>query len=74
MAVLAAGAGVARWKHFWPFKAPVHAASPPPPVPVTLANVKTQAVPIWLTGLGTVQAYNTVTIRARVDGQLVRVA
>ncbi len=74
VAVLAAGAGVARWKHVWPFKAPAQAAGPPPPVPVTLAKVQSQPVPIWLTGLGTVQAYNTVTIRARVDGQLVRVA
>ena len=73
-AVIAAGAGIARWQHVWPFKAPVLVASAPPVVPVTLAKVKTQAVPIWLTGLGTVQAYNTVTIRARVDGQLVRVA
>ena len=74
VAVLAAGAGIARWKHVWPFKAPDQAAGPPPPVPVTLAKVQSQPVPIWLTGLGTVQAYNTVTLRARVDGQLVRVA
>ncbi len=74
VAVLAAGAGIARWKHVWPFKAPAQTAGPPPPVPVTLAKVQAQPVPIWLTGLGTVQAYNTVTIRARVDGQLVRVA
>ena len=43
-------------------------------MPVTLAKVASQPVPIWLTGLGAVQAYNTVAIRARVDGQLVRVA
>jgi len=70
----AAAGGVARWRHWWPFHAPVQAAGPPPPVPVTLAKVASQPVPIWLTGLGAVQAYNTVTIRARVDGQLVRVA
>lgn len=74
VAVLAAGAGAARWKHVWPFRAPAQTAGPPPPAPVTLAKVQAQPVPIWLTGLGTVQAYNTVTIRARVDGQLVRVA
>lgn len=70
----AAGAGVARWRHWWPFHAAPQAAGPPPPVPVTLAKVASQPVPIWLTGLGAVQAYNTVAIRARVDGQLVRVA
>lgn len=69
-----AAAGVARWRHWWPFHAPAAAAGPPPAVPVTTAKVQAQAVPIWLTGLGAVQAYNTVTVRARVDGQLVRVA
>ena len=43
-------------------------------MPVTTAKVETRPVPILLTGLGSVQAYNTVTIRARVDGQLLRVA
>ena len=69
-----AGAGVAYWRHWWPFRPVQHAAGPPPPVPVTTAKVAQQAVPIWVTGLGGVQAYNTVTVRARVDGQLVRVA
>jgi membrane fusion protein, multidrug efflux system len=31
-------------------------------------------VPVYLTGLGTVQAFNTVTIRTQVDGQLIKVA
>ena len=72
--LLAGYAGAAYWRHWWPFPAPPPAAGPPPPIPVTLARVETRAVPIWLTGLGTVQAYNTVAVRARVDGQLVRVA
>ena len=67
-------AGTAYWRHWWPFPAPQAAAGPPPPVPVTLAKVQAQPVPDLLTGLGTVQAYNTVTVRTRVDGQLVRVA
>ncbi|HEY0205815.1 MAG TPA: efflux RND transporter periplasmic adaptor subunit [Acetobacteraceae bacterium] len=70
----AAGTGVAYWRHWWPFTPTPHAAAAPPPVPVQTAKVVQQAVPIWVTGLGAVQAYNTVTIRARVDGQLVRVA
>jgi multidrug efflux system membrane fusion protein len=45
-----------------------------PPVPVVLGKVKQKDVPIYLDGLGTVQAFNTVTIRSRVDGQLQRVA
>jgi multidrug efflux system membrane fusion protein len=42
----------------------------PPAVPVTAATVTKQDVPIFLNGLGAVQAFNTVTVKARVDGQL----
>ena len=44
------------------------------PVPVVAGKVEKRNVPIYLDGLGTVQAYNTVTVKARVDGQLDRVA
>ncbi len=40
------------------------------PVPVVAATVQRRDVPIYLDGLGTVQAYNSVTIRSRVDGEL----
>ena len=43
------------------------------PIPVTAAPVVARDVPLNLTGIGTVQAFNTVTIRARVDGELVNV-
>lgn len=43
---------------------------PPPPVPVTAARVVRRDVPIFLEGLGTVQAFNTVTLKVRVDGTL----
>lgn len=41
-----------------------------PLAPVQVATATLQAVPQFLTGLGTVTAANTVTVRARVDGQL----
>ncbi|WP_419758303.1 efflux RND transporter periplasmic adaptor subunit [Acidisoma sp.] len=43
------------------------------PIPVTLAPVKTQDVPVILTGLGTVQASNTVTISPMVTGPIVAI-
>jgi len=46
---------------------------PTPPVPVTVATVTRQDVPLLLEGIGTVQALNTVTIRSRVDGELHKV-
>jgi membrane fusion protein, multidrug efflux system len=43
------------------------------PVPVQTALVQQKTMPIYLTQLGTVTAYNTVTIKSRVDGQLMSV-
>lgn len=42
--------------------------------PVLVAKARKGDLDLYLTGLGTVTALNTVTIRSRVDGQLVRVA
>src|SRR5262249_42898520 len=47
---------------------------PAGPVPVVEGRVLTKDVPIYLDGLGTVQAFNTVTLHSRVDGQLIKVA
>lgn len=44
------------------------------PVPVVAGAVEQKDVPIYLDGLGTVQAFNTVTVHTRVDGQLLKVA
>jgi multidrug efflux system membrane fusion protein len=41
---------------------------------VKVAEAKTADLPLYLNSLGTVQAFNTVTIRSRVDGELVKVA
>src|SRR5229473_610074 len=45
-----------------------------PAVPVTIAPVVKADFPVFLTGLGTVQGYNTVLVRTRVDGQIDKVA
>ena len=44
-----------------------------PAIPVTAGTVKVEDVPVFLNGIGTVQAYNSVAIKSRVDGQIVRV-
>lgn len=43
------------------------------PIPVTVQPVETADFPVYLNGLGTVQPYNTVTVRSRVDGQVTKV-
>lgn len=40
------------------------------PVPITPGAAAMKDVPIYLTGIGTVQAFNTVTVHSRVDGEL----
>jgi multidrug efflux system membrane fusion protein len=44
--------------------------APSPPVPVTVAPVAQQDVPIFLQALGTVQASFTVSVRSQIDGKL----
>lgn len=43
-------------------------------VPIVAVPAKTGDIGAYVSGLGTVMAVNTVTVRSRVDGQLVRVA
>jgi multidrug efflux system membrane fusion protein len=42
-------------------------------VPVVVATAQKGDLPVYLIGLGTVTAFNTVTVRSRVDGQIVKV-
>src|SRR4051794_20733170 len=57
-------------------KAQQNAASSPrvAAVPVTVAAAGKTDFPVYLTGLGTVQGFNTVLVRTRVDGQINRIA
>jgi multidrug efflux system membrane fusion protein len=45
----------------------------PPAIPVTVATVRQEAVPFRLLAIGNVEAYATVSVKARVDGQIVKV-
>jgi multidrug efflux system membrane fusion protein len=44
------------------------------PIPVTAALVAEKEFPIYRVGLGTVRAYNTVTVKVRVDGEVQKIA
>jgi membrane fusion protein, multidrug efflux system len=69
----AIGAGI--W--YWPVKAPgskwTRAQTAGQPIPVIAAAAVTRDMPIWLDGLGTVQAFQTVTVKSMVDGSLISV-
>lgn len=43
-------------------------------VPVSVATAEIRNFPVYLDSLGQVQAWNTVTVRSRVDGEIVKVA
>jgi multidrug efflux system membrane fusion protein len=66
--------GAVGWN--WWANQPAKANLPPPKpaaIPVDISTARRVDIPIYLTGLGTVQALNTVTITPRVDGQLQKV-
>jgi multidrug efflux system membrane fusion protein len=50
--------------------APAPATSTAQPIPATIGTAERKDVDVYLTGLGTVQAFNTVTVKVRVDGTL----
>jgi len=67
------GVGLAAW--YWlgePAAAPVPVPAPAA-IPVQAATASKADVPIYETGLGNVQAFNTVTVKVRVDGELQKV-
>jgi len=48
-------------------------ANTPQTIQVTVASVQQQDLPIYLNGLGSAEAFYTVNVKSRVDGQLVQV-
>ncbi|WP_234680774.1 efflux RND transporter periplasmic adaptor subunit [Bradyrhizobium monzae] len=74
-----AGGGYYGWQRFSASEAAkAQAAQKAAPrvaaVPVSIAPVQKADFPVFLTGLGTVQGFNTVQVRTRVDGQIDKVA
>ncbi len=42
-------------------------------IPVSVATAKSEDVPVYLDGLGSVEAFNTVTVKSRVDGPIIAI-
>ena len=75
LATLAIGAAI--W--YWPVAAPEQKAGGRfrdggQVIPVVEAAAEKRDMPVWLDGLGTVQAFQTVTVKSMVDGPLIAVA
>jgi membrane fusion protein, multidrug efflux system len=72
--ILVASGGYLGWQHFAPSPRDATMPVPPPlPVPVIATTVQQHDFPIVLTGIGTVTALNTATVRSQVTGLLVDV-
>jgi multidrug efflux system membrane fusion protein len=75
-----AGGGYYGWQKYYSpeavakAQAAQKAAAHHPAIPVSISEVEKANFPVYLMGLGTVQAFNTVTVRTRVDGQIDKIA
>jgi len=78
IAAVATG-GYYGWHHYYgpnaaKSQAAQKAAPRTPAIPVSVVAVQKVDFPVYLTGLGTVQGFNTVQVRTRVDGQIDKIA
>jgi multidrug efflux system membrane fusion protein len=77
---IVAGAGYYGWRRYYgpeataKVEAAQKAAARRPAIPVSISPVQKADFPVYLTSLGTVQAFNTVVVRTRVDGQIDKIA
>jgi multidrug efflux system membrane fusion protein len=69
-------AGYLGWSHFHGDGAAPAGADrqKPAAIPVTVGKAQTGDFPVYLNGLGTVEPYNTVTVRSRVDGEVTKIS
>ena len=80
LAAALAGAGYFGWQRFYNAEATPKSADAQkagartPVVRVTISPVEKSDFAVYLSGLGTVQGFNTVQVRTRVDGQIDKIA
>src|SRR5712692_5043109 len=71
--VVLAGGGAFAFTHGFGSKTSAPKPSAPTPVPIVAGTVEQHDVPIYLTGVGTVIAYNTDVVRSQIQGQIVSI-
>ena len=72
--IVVVGGGILGLSMFWRSAARAQGGPPAPPrIPVAVAAARTRDVGVYLNGLGAVTPLNTVTVRTRVDGELMSV-
>jgi multidrug efflux system membrane fusion protein len=71
--LIVGGLGTIAWTAFQQKQAANRGARPDLTVPVLAATPRIQDVPVYLEGVGSVRALNTVTVRPQVDGKLITV-
>jgi multidrug efflux system membrane fusion protein len=71
LGLLAVGTALA-WR-YGPLGGSSAKAQPPPLIPVIAGTSETRNVPVYVDGLGSVQAFNTVTMKAQVGGLITKV-
>src|SRR5882757_2592466 len=70
LTTLVAAGGLLYFMHVRPLEKAAAAPAPPPAVSVVAGVVAEHDVPIYLSGVGTVIAYNTDIVRAQIQGQI----
>jgi membrane fusion protein, multidrug efflux system len=70
LAAVIASAGLVHFTHLYPVQRAAAAPAPQPPAPIVAGTVTNHDVPVYLTGVGTVIAYNTDIVRAQIQGQI----
>jgi multidrug efflux system membrane fusion protein len=72
--IVMVGGGILALSELWRSTAGAQGGVPAPPrVPVAMALARTRNVSVYLNGLGAVTPLNTVTVKSRVDGELIAV-
>jgi multidrug efflux system membrane fusion protein len=73
LAAVIATAGVLHFTHSYTLQRAAAAPAAPVPAPIVAGTVTKHDVPVYLTGVGTVIAYNTDIVRAQIQGQIISI-